>query len=126
MENYIDLINEQYKIIHENKNYLNDTDYKVIRELDGGEAVDDATRKKRAEARKIINDCEALIKEMEVAMQKELDNQPEIINIPSGIILVTGATGSGKSTTVYSILQKINRTETNLITVEDPIEMNIN
>lgn len=85
MENYIDLINEQYKIIQENKNYLNDTDYKVIRELDGGEAVDDATRKKRAEARKIINDCEALIKEMEVAMQKELDNQPEIINIPSGI-----------------------------------------
>ena len=49
----------------------------------------------------------------------------KLINIPSGIILVTGATGSGKSTTVYSILQKLNRTETNLITVEDPIEMNI-
>lgn len=85
MKNYIDLINEQYKIIQENKNYLNDTDYKVIRELDGGEAVDDTTRKKRAEARKIINDCEALIKEIEVAMQKELDNQPEIINIPFSI-----------------------------------------
>ena len=49
----------------------------------------------------------------------------KLINVPSGIILVTGATGSGKSTTVYSILQKLNRTETNLITVEDPIEMNI-
>ena len=49
----------------------------------------------------------------------------KLINIPSGIILVTGATGSGKSTTVYSILQKLNRVETNLITVEDPIEMNI-
>ncbi len=49
----------------------------------------------------------------------------KLINIPSGIILVTGATGSGKSTTVYSILQKLNKTETNLITVEDPIEMNI-
>lgn len=49
----------------------------------------------------------------------------KLISIPSGIILVTGATGSGKSTTVYSILQKLNRTETNLITVEDPIEMNI-
>ena len=49
----------------------------------------------------------------------------KLISIPSGIILVTGATVSGKSTTVYSILQKLNRTETNLITVEDPIEMNI-
>ena len=49
----------------------------------------------------------------------------KLINVPSGIILVTGATGSGKSTTVYSILQKLNRIETNLITVEDPIEMNI-
>lgn len=49
----------------------------------------------------------------------------KLINVPSGIILVTGATGSGKSTTVYSILQKLNKPETNLITVEDPIEMNI-
>ena len=49
----------------------------------------------------------------------------KLISIPSGIILVTGATGSGKSTTVYSILQKLNRTERNIITVEDPIEMNI-
>lgn len=49
----------------------------------------------------------------------------EMIAKPSGIILVTGATGSGKSTTVYSILQKLNRESTNIITVEDPIEMNI-
>lgn len=48
-----------------------------------------------------------------------------MINVPNGIILVTGATGSGKSTTVYSILQKLNREETNIITVEDPIEMDI-
>ena len=45
--------------------------------------------------------------------------------IPNGIILVTGATGSGKSTTTYSMLQELNKTETNIITVEDPIEMNI-
>lgn len=44
---------------------------------------------------------------------------------PNGIILVTGATGSGKSTTVYSMLQKLNKEETNIITVEDPVEMNI-
>lgn len=49
----------------------------------------------------------------------------KMISVPNGIILVTGATGSGKSTTVYSILQKLNREDTNIITVEDPIEMNI-
>lgn len=49
----------------------------------------------------------------------------KMISIPNGIILVTGATGSGKSTTVYSILQRLNKEETNIITVEDPIEMNI-
>ncbi len=48
-----------------------------------------------------------------------------MLNDPNGIILVTGATGSGKSTTVYSMLQKLNREEVNIITVEDPVEMNI-
>ncbi len=48
-----------------------------------------------------------------------------MLAIPNGIILVTGATGSGKSTTVYSMLQKLNTENRNLITVEDPIEMNI-
>lgn len=57
--------------------------------------------------------------------KENLNKIHKMINVPNGIILVTGATGSGKSTTVYSILQKLNRTETNLITVEDPIEMNI-
>ncbi len=49
----------------------------------------------------------------------------EMISVPNGIILVTGATGTGKSTTVYSILQFLNRSTTNIITVEDPIEMDI-
>ncbi len=49
----------------------------------------------------------------------------KMIQVPNGIILITGATGSGKSTTVYSILQALNKKETNIITVEDPIEMNI-
>lgn len=44
---------------------------------------------------------------------------------PYGIILVTGATGTGKSTTTYSMLQALNNEERNIITVEDPIEMNI-
>ena len=49
----------------------------------------------------------------------------QMLSIPNGIILVTGATGTGKSTTVYSMLQRLNREETNIITVEDPIEMEI-
>ncbi len=53
--------------------------------------------------------------------QKILD----MISVPNGIILITGATGSGKSTTVYSMLQYLNNSKTNIITVEDPIEMDI-
>ena len=49
----------------------------------------------------------------------------EMISKPNGIILVTGATGTGKSTTVYSILQRLNTESTNIVTVEDPVEMNI-
>ena len=40
----------------------------------------------------------------------------------SGIILVTGPTGSGKSTTLYAALNRVNSTEKNIITIEDPIE----
>ncbi len=49
----------------------------------------------------------------------------KMLQTPNGIILVTGATGSGKSTTVYSMLQKLNKEKTNIITVEDPVEMKI-
>ena len=49
----------------------------------------------------------------------------DLIKEPNGIILVTGATGTGKSTTVYSILQTLNTSKVNLVTVEDPVEMSI-
>lgn len=49
----------------------------------------------------------------------------KMLSLPNGIVLVTGATGTGKSTTVYSMLQKLNVEGRNLVTVEDPIEMNI-
>ena len=49
----------------------------------------------------------------------------KMLSMPNGIILVTGATGSGKSTTVYAMLQKLNTENRNIVTVEDPIEMNI-
>lgn len=57
--------------------------------------------------------------------EKNYQKLLEMITVPNGIILVTGATGSGKSTTVYSILQHLNTSTTNIITVEDPVEMNI-
>ena len=46
----------------------------------------------------------------------------ELIDLPHGIILVTGPTGSGKSTTLYSALNEIKNPETKIITVEDPVE----
>jgi type IV pilus assembly protein PilB len=49
-----------------------------------------------------------------------------IISKPYGMILSTGPTGSGKSTTLYSILKKINQPDINIITIEDPVEYRIN
>ncbi|MCW1929939.1 MAG: GspE/PulE family protein [Candidatus Kerfeldbacteria bacterium] len=43
-------------------------------------------------------------------------------NVPNGMILVTGPTGSGKSTTLYALLQMLNTDERNIVTLEDPIE----
>ncbi|MBL8026983.1 MAG: Flp pilus assembly complex ATPase component TadA, partial [Fibrobacteres bacterium] len=48
------------------------------------------------------------------------------INTPYGIVIIAGPTGSGKSTTLYSALQEILSTEDNIITVEDPVEYQIN
>ena len=53
---------------------------------------------------------------------KDLEHINEVIHRPNGIILVTGPTGSGKSTTLYSCLSKINSPELKIITVEDPVE----
>jgi type IV pilus assembly protein PilB len=46
----------------------------------------------------------------------------EAIKLPHGMILVTGPTGSGKTTTLYSVLHRLNTPQVNLVTVEDPIE----
>ena len=51
-----------------------------------------------------------------------LDRWREIVEQPDGVILVTGPTGSGKSTTLYSVLATLDRDERNISTVEDPVE----
>ena len=55
----------------------------------------------------------------------ELKQFNRILSNPHGIILVTGPTGSGKSTTLYTALSELNTGEVNIITVEDPVEANI-
>ena len=54
---------------------------------------------------------------------KDFDN---LLKNPNGILLVTGPTGSGKTTTLYTVLHELNKEDVNIITVEDPVEANIN
>jgi len=54
--------------------------------------------------------------------KKELELLEFLISQPYGIFLVTGPTGSGKTTTLYSALKKINKEDINIMTVEDPVE----
>lgn len=55
----------------------------------------------------------------------ELAQFDYILQNPHGILLVTGPTGSGKSTTLYTALSELNKEDVNIITVEDPVEANI-
>ena len=57
---------------------------------------------------------------------EELDKFNRILSHPNGLILVTGPTGSGKSTTLYTALSELNVEGVNIITVEDPVEANLN
>ncbi|MBK9991203.1 MAG: Flp pilus assembly complex ATPase component TadA [Verrucomicrobia bacterium] len=54
--------------------------------------------------------------------KKEEDCLAKAVNMPHGIVLVTGPTGSGKTTTLYTALNGVNRTERSVFTLEDPIE----
>lgn len=55
--------------------------------------------------------------------ERDMDVYNSFMAAPHGIILVTGPTGSGKSTTLYSTLKEISTPEKNIVTVEDPVEM---
>jgi type IV pilus assembly protein PilB len=62
----------------------------------------------------------------DLGMKKEQKNiLTDAISLPYGMILVTGPTGSGKSTTLYAVLRALNSIDKNIVTIEDPIEYNI-
>lgn len=72
---------------------------------------------------RILNKDSGLMGKKGLGMtEEEMDSLVDIIKNPHGIILVTGPTGSGKSTTLYSILNDLNTIEKNIITIEDPVE----
>jgi general secretion pathway protein E len=57
--------------------------------------------------------------------QRQLQVWEKLIARPNGIVLVTGPTGSGKTTTLYGALSKLNRTDQNIITIDDPVEIQL-
>jgi type IV pilus assembly protein PilB len=57
--------------------------------------------------------------------QKQLDDFKDAIHKPFGMVLVTGPTGSGKTTTLYSALSELNKSTENISTAEDPVEFNL-
>jgi type IV pilus assembly protein PilB len=72
---------------------------------------------------RILDKSSVLIGLNKIGFLPEVQAQMEsIINQPNGMILMTGPTGSGKTTTLYSILNKINNIEVNIVTIEDPVE----
>ncbi len=75
---------------------------------------------------RVLNEKSSLISLEQLGFQKRpLEKIQANIKKPHGMILVTGPTGSGKTTTLYSILNILNRPEVNIVTIEDPIEYRI-
>ena len=72
---------------------------------------------------RILDTQAGLMKLKKLGIQgRDRDIVEKLIQEPYGIILITGPTGSGKSTTLYSMLRIINKEEVNIITLEDPVE----
>jgi len=72
---------------------------------------------------RLLNKSNTLFRLADLGLNNEnLEILNQLITSSHGIILVTGPTGSGKTTTLYSILSKINSSDINIITIEDPVE----
>ena len=76
---------------------------------------------------RLLNKSGSLLQLTDIGLEPErMDTLNRLIKSPNGIILVTGPTGSGKTTTLYAILSHLNKPDINIITIEDPIEYQIN
>ncbi|SDY88267.1 GspE/PulE family protein [Tindallia californiensis] len=76
---------------------------------------------------RLLDRSSVMLSKKELGFSEEnLKTFDSIIQHPNGIILVTGPTGSGKTTTLYTVLQELNQVNKNIITVEDPVEYRIN
>jgi general secretion pathway protein E len=72
---------------------------------------------------RLLNKSSSIFQLSEIGLStKQLKQVEDLVKAPNGIILVTGPTGSGKTTTLYSILSSINKPDINIITIEDPVE----
>ncbi len=77
-------------------------------------------------AMRLLNERAEALSLNQLGFQPEhLESLKVNIERPKGMILVTGPTGSGKSTTLYSIIKVLNKTNVNIVTIEDPIEYTI-
>lgn len=75
---------------------------------------------------RLLNKSSSIYNMQELGLSgSQLTMIQELAHSPNGIVLVTGPTGSGKTTTLYSILSDINSPEINIITIEDPVEYQI-
>jgi len=75
---------------------------------------------------RVIDNRNVLVNLEKLGFEYEMLRQwRKVIDAPNGIVLVTGPTGSGKSTTLYGVLRELNTDEVNICTVEDPVEFNL-
>ena len=76
---------------------------------------------------RLLNKTASLLSLSDIGLSPDrLSQLNDLVRSPYGIILVTGPTGSGKTTTLYGVLSSINSPDINIITIEDPIEYQIN
>lgn len=72
---------------------------------------------------RILDKTNFLIPKEKLGFTKSnLEKFDQLLNNPNGIILITGPTGSGKSTTLYTMLSELNKVSDNIVTIEDPVE----
>jgi general secretion pathway protein E len=75
---------------------------------------------------RLLNKSGSLLEIQDLGFSTErLNLIQKLVKSPNGIVLVTGPTGSGKTTTLYAVLQSINKPNINIITIEDPVEYQI-